>query len=58
MRLRIGTGGGDLFMLYSFFGFHKIWGISCLADNRLASQEGLSPMEQVIKVVKDICTPQ
>jgi len=28
MRLRIGTGGGHLFMRYSVFGFHKIWGIS------------------------------
>jgi hypothetical protein len=28
MWLRTGTGGGHLFMPYSVFGFHKIWGIS------------------------------
>ena len=28
MRLRIGTGGGHLFMRHSIFEFHKIWGIS------------------------------
>jgi len=31
------------------YGFHKMLGISCLAENRLASQEGLRSMEQVNK---------
>jgi hypothetical protein len=28
MRFRIGAGGGHFLMRYSFFWFHKIWGIS------------------------------
>jgi hypothetical protein len=40
--LRIGTGGGHLWMRYWTFGFHKMRGISWLAANWLASQEGLA----------------
>jgi hypothetical protein len=39
--LRIGTGDGN-------FGLDKMWGLSLLAENRLASQ-GLCSMGQVIK---------
>jgi hypothetical protein len=31
------------------FGFCRMWGISWLAENRLASQEGICSMEQVSK---------
>jgi hypothetical protein len=34
--LRIGTGGGHLWMRKWIFGFHKIWGISWIAESRLA----------------------
>ena len=43
--LRTGTGGGHLYMRQWTFGFRKLWGISWLAENRLASQEGLRSME-------------
>ena len=39
--LRIGTGGGHLWMLEWTFGFRKMRGISWLSENRIASQEGL-----------------
>jgi len=44
-QLRIRTGGGHVWMLKRTFGFHKMRGISWLAENRLASQEGLCSME-------------
>jgi hypothetical protein len=40
--LKIGTGGGHLWMRLWAFGFHKIRGISWPAENQLASQEGLA----------------
>jgi len=43
------TGGGHLWMRQWNFGFHKVRGISWLAENRLASQEGLCFIEQVSK---------
>jgi hypothetical protein len=43
--LRIGTGGGLLWMWQWTFGFHKMWGISWLAENRLVSEEELRSME-------------
>ena len=43
--LRIGTGGGHFWMLQRTFGFHKMREISWLADELLASQEGLCSME-------------
>jgi hypothetical protein len=45
--LRIGAGGGLLWMREWTFRFHKMWGISWLAENRLASQEGLCCVEWV-----------
>jgi hypothetical protein len=42
--LNIGTGGALLWMLYWNFGFHKMGGISWLAEELLASQEGLCSM--------------
>ena len=45
--LRIGACGGHLWMRLWTFGFHKMWGISWLAENRLASQEGLCSMNWV-----------
>jgi hypothetical protein len=45
--LRIGTGGGLLWMRQWTSGFHKMRGISWLADKPLASQEGLCCMELV-----------
>ena len=39
--LRKATGGGNLWMREWTFWFHKMRGISRLAENRLASQEGL-----------------
>ena len=42
--LRIGIGGGLLWMWKWIFRFHKILGISWLPENRLATQEGLCPM--------------
>jgi hypothetical protein len=44
---RIGTGGGYLWLREWTFGFHKMRGIFWLAENRLASQEGLCSMEWV-----------
>jgi hypothetical protein len=38
--LRIGIGGGRLWVRWGTFGFHKTRGISWLAANSLASQEG------------------
>jgi hypothetical protein len=43
--LRKGTGGGYLWMWQWTFGFHKMRGISWLAENRLASQEGFCSTE-------------
>jgi hypothetical protein len=43
--LRIGTDGGHSWMCWWTLGFHKMRGISWLAENRLASQEGLCCME-------------
>ena len=45
--LRIGTGGGHLGLRQYTFGFHKMRGISWLAENLLASQEGLCSAEWV-----------
>jgi hypothetical protein len=42
--LRIRTDGGLLWMRQWTFGFHKMRGISWLAENHLASQEGMCPM--------------
>jgi hypothetical protein len=39
--LRIGIGGGHLWMREWTFGFHKMRATSWVALNRLASQEGL-----------------
>ena len=43
--LGIGTGGGHLITWQWTFRFRKMRGISLLAENRLASQEGLCFME-------------
>ena len=51
--LGIGTGGGHLLTWQWTFGFRKMRGISLLAENRLASQEGLCFMEYVINLGKD-----
>jgi hypothetical protein len=48
--LRIGTGGRNLWMRKWTFGFPKMRGISRLAENRLASQEGLCSLELCIQV--------
>ena len=45
IRLSIQTGGGRLWKRWWNFGFHKMGGISWLAGNRLASQEGRCPMQ-------------
>jgi hypothetical protein len=45
--LRIGTGGGLLCIRWGIFGFHKMRGISWVASDILASQEGLCSMEIV-----------
>jgi hypothetical protein len=45
MCLRIGTGGGQLWMQQCTVGFHKMREIAWLAENRLASQERLCSME-------------
>ena len=45
--LRIGTVGGHLWTGWWNFGLHKMLGISWLAGNRLASQEGLCSVEWV-----------
>jgi hypothetical protein len=45
--LRIDRGGGHLWVREWTFGFHKMWRISWLAANQLASQEGLCSMEWV-----------
>jgi hypothetical protein len=47
--LRIGTGGGLLWMWQWTFKFHKMRGISWLAENRLASQEGPCSTKKVSK---------
>ena len=39
--LRLGTDGGLLWMRQWKFGFHKVQGISLLAEDLLASQEGI-----------------
>jgi hypothetical protein len=43
--LKIGIGGGRLWVRRGTFGLHKTRGISWLAANQLASQEGLCSME-------------
>jgi hypothetical protein len=43
--LRIGTGGVRFWVRWWIFGFHKMRGISWLAADQLASQEGLCSME-------------
>ena len=43
--LRVETGGGHLWKWKLTFGFHRMRGISWLAENRLASEEGLCSME-------------
>jgi hypothetical protein len=43
--LRIGTGGGLLWMRLLTFGFHKMRGISWVAQDVLASQEGFCSMD-------------
>jgi hypothetical protein len=47
MLLKIGTGGGLLWIRRWTFGFHKLLGISWIADV-LASQEALCSMQLVI----------
>jgi hypothetical protein len=49
--LRIGAGGGPLWKRRWTFGFHKIRGIYWLAENLLASQEGLCFMELIWLVI-------
>ena len=40
--------GGGLFWIHQWtFGFHKMWGMSWLAENLLVSQEGLCTMKLV-----------
>ena len=41
------AGGGLLWMRYWTFGFYKMQGISCLAEDMLASLEGLCSIELV-----------
>ena len=57
--LRIRKGGGLLWMSLWTFLFHKMWGISWLAEDMLGSQEGLCYMELVcvfcVCVCKYIC---
>jgi hypothetical protein len=43
--LRTEAGGGLLSMWKRTFKFHKMWGLSCLAKELLASQERLCSME-------------
>jgi hypothetical protein len=45
--LRVGTGGGILRMRWWTFGFHEVRGISWVAEDLLASQEGLCSVELV-----------
>jgi hypothetical protein len=45
--LKIGTGGGHLWMRLWTFGFHKMWGISWVAEELVASQEGLCSLELI-----------
>jgi hypothetical protein len=47
--LRIGAGGGHLWLRLWTFGFHKMRRISWLPENLLASQEGLSYTDKVSK---------
>ena len=44
-RVRVGTGGGQLWMRLWTFGHLKMQGISSITENRLTSQEGLCCME-------------
>jgi hypothetical protein len=48
--LRKGTGGGHLWLWWWNFGFHKMRGISWLAEKLLAFQEGLCSMELRIEI--------
>ena len=45
--LRIGTGGGLLWRRWWTFGFHKMRRISWVAEDLLASQEGLCSMQLI-----------
>jgi hypothetical protein len=45
--LGIGTGGGLLWIRWWTLGFHKMRGISWVAEDLLASQEGLCSIELV-----------
>jgi hypothetical protein len=57
--LRIGTGGGLLWRRWWTFGFHKMRGISWVAEDVLGSQEGLCSMAQVFeRVWKDTLMAQ
>jgi hypothetical protein len=51
--LRIGTGGGSLWMRWWTFGFHKIRGVSWLAEDLLAFQEAHCCMELVRQAIRD-----
>jgi hypothetical protein len=53
--LKIGTGGGLLWMRLWTFGFHKMREISWLAENLLASQAGLCCKELVVIFTKFYC---
>jgi hypothetical protein len=52
--LRVRTSGGLLWMRWWTFGFHKMRGISWVAQDVLASQEGLCSMEWVSQLVSYI----
>jgi len=54
--LKIGTGGGHFITRQWTSGFHEMWGISWLAENRLVSQERLCTMELVSKSEKSSLT--
>jgi hypothetical protein len=56
---RLGTFGGQLWMRWLCFAFHKMWGIIWLAADRLASQEGLCCEELMVAAlltIKVLCT--
>jgi hypothetical protein len=51
--LKIGIGDRHLWMRYWTFGFHKMRGISWLAENRLASQERLCSVSAEWRSLED-----
>jgi hypothetical protein len=53
--LRIGTGGGHLWVRWGSFGFQKCGEFLDWLQNQLASQEGLCSMESLSKCVFEIC---